>query len=53
VENAAYLRARAERFLTLANLMSDAAIADALLVQAAGLHARALELEAQEIDPKL
>jgi hypothetical protein len=52
LDSAAYFRARAERFLKLASLMSDASITNTLLIQAAELHTRALELEANDTAPK-
>jgi hypothetical protein len=45
MENAAYLRARAERCLRLASLLSDPHAAQALVAKAAELHGHALELE--------
>jgi hypothetical protein len=45
MENAAYLRARAERCLRLASLLSDPEAAQALVAKAAELHGHALELE--------
>jgi hypothetical protein len=45
MENAAYLRARAERCLRLAGLLSDPDAAQALVAKAAELHGHALDLE--------
>jgi hypothetical protein len=45
MENAAYLRARAERCLRLAGLLSDPDAAQALVTKAAELHGHALDLE--------
>jgi hypothetical protein len=52
MENAAYLRARAERCLRLASLLSDPDAAQALVAKAAELHGHALELEQRTLFQK-